>query len=262
MNFANTVQDQADFDDSSTSIGLSNRQCPWVAEEARIAESVHERCSPRSEDHSSVTSPQPSYTEMIATAILNCPSQKQALKEIYSYMENRYPFLMKRGKSWRNSVRHTLSLNECFVKKIRPDNGKVCDWTIHPSYQDSFVKGSFKRTHKLHKSRRKMMDDRRYKVSSQNSIPNGYSDCMYQRCGEFEMPLYNMNYEECYELLKEVETPKYTACVSQINNFPIVLDFLQEISMLSQPLQKPSQMATDYPYPDSQIEWFCNNYAV
>lgn len=95
----------------------------------------------------------PSYTAMIAQAILK-KSSKSTLSDIYEYMEKNFPSLEKRGTGWRNCVRHTLSLNDCFLKLHRPENGRSCNWTIHPSYYDSFARGDYRKKRALRKRAR------------------------------------------------------------------------------------------------------------
>ena len=68
------------------------------------------------------------------------------LHEIYAYMEGKYAyFAMNVNKSWRNSVRHNLSLNECFIKAARGTNGKGNYWRIHPLCEREFMRGNFRR---------------------------------------------------------------------------------------------------------------------
>lgn len=68
------------------------------------------------------------------------------LHEIYGFMESKYKyFAMNVNKSWRNSVRHNLSLNECFIKAARGTNGKGNYWRIHPLCEREFVRGNFRR---------------------------------------------------------------------------------------------------------------------
>lgn len=89
-----------------------------------------------------------SYTEMIAKAIFASPNNMSTLAEIYNYLIVKYPILSSRGKSWKNSVRHTLSLNEWFVKIPKLDNAKCCYWSIHPVYVQRFRRGDFQKQRK------------------------------------------------------------------------------------------------------------------
>lgn len=52
-------------------------------------------------------------------------------------------FLLQQDKNWRNSVRHNLSLNDCFIKAGRSDNGKGHFWAIHPSNYQDFSNGDY-----------------------------------------------------------------------------------------------------------------------
>ena len=95
----------------------------------------------------------PSYTAMIAEAIMRTAFKRATLAEIYDFMNTSFEQLTKRGSGWRNCVRHTLSLNDCFLKLHRPENGRSCNWTIHPSYLEAFLKGDYR---KQRKNRRKV----------------------------------------------------------------------------------------------------------
>jgi hypothetical protein len=96
-------------------------------------------------DASAVKPPKP-YLEIIADAILSCNVKMMQLHEIYGYMESKYAYFAKNiNKSWRNSVRHNLSLNECFVKAGRGSNGKGNYWRIHPLVEKEFIRGNFRR---------------------------------------------------------------------------------------------------------------------
>eukprot|EP00112_Aurelia_sp_Birch-Aquarium-sp1_P017094 Seg3938.1 transcript_id=Seg3938.1/GoldUCD/mRNA.D3Y31 product="Forkhead box protein I1-B" protein_id=Seg3938.1/GoldUCD/D3Y31 len=106
------------------------------------------------EEGVSTTNSFPSYTEMIATILLSERPAAKTLQEIYNFMEKRYPFLKQRGASWKNSVRHTLSLSECFVKMPRLDSGRRCDWTVHPVYLHQFSCGNFKKPRQMKKNLR------------------------------------------------------------------------------------------------------------
>lgn len=88
-----------------------------------------------------------SYIALIAMAIQNSPMKRLTLNEIYTYLQQRYDFFRGPYQGWKNSVRHNLSLNECFIKlpKGMGRPGKGHYWTIDPSSDSMFVEGSFRR---------------------------------------------------------------------------------------------------------------------
>ena len=67
------------------------------------------------------------------------------LGDIYSYILTNDPYFRNKGPGWRNSIRHNLSLNDCFVKMGRSPNGKGHFWAINPINYDDFCRGEFKR---------------------------------------------------------------------------------------------------------------------
>lgn len=70
--------------------------------------------------------PQHSYIGLIAMAILSSADSKLVLSDIYQHILDHYPYFRSRGPGWRNSIRHNLSLNDCFIKSGRSANGKYC----------------------------------------------------------------------------------------------------------------------------------------
>ncbi|CAC5419388.1 Forkhead box protein L1 [Mytilus coruscus] len=89
--------------------------------------------------------PSHSYIAMISMAILSKPKKKMLLNDIYQYIMDNFPFYNNKEKAWRNSIRHNLSLNECFVKNGRSNNGKGNYWSIHLTCLEDFAKGDFRR---------------------------------------------------------------------------------------------------------------------
>ncbi|KAL6263561.1 hypothetical protein P5V15_006350 [Pogonomyrmex californicus] len=88
-----------------------------------------------------------SYIALIVMAIQSSPGKRLTLSEIYSFLQQRFPFFRGTYQGWKNSVRHNLSLNECFIKLPkglgRPGKGHY--WTIDPSTEYMFEEGSFRR---------------------------------------------------------------------------------------------------------------------
>lgn len=88
-----------------------------------------------------------SYISLIIMAIQSSPSKRLTLNEIYTFLQQRFPFFRGPYLGWKNSVRHNLSLNECFIKLPkglgRPGKGHY--WTIDPTSEMMFEKGSYKR---------------------------------------------------------------------------------------------------------------------
>ncbi|NXX04437.1 FOXE1 protein, partial [Larus smithsonianus] len=65
----------------------------------------------------------------------------------------RFPFYRDSPRKWQNSIRHNLTLNDCFVKVPREPGrpGKGNYWTLDPHARDMFESGSFLRRRKRFK---------------------------------------------------------------------------------------------------------------
>ncbi|GAA6010172.1 hypothetical protein JCM11491_005375 [Sporobolomyces phaffii] len=86
-----------------------------------------------------------SYAALIGQAIFSAEDRKMSLADIYSFIMRCYPYYKKQDAGWQNSIRHNLSLNECFVKTARGANnpGKGSLWAIVAGCEEQFADGGF-----------------------------------------------------------------------------------------------------------------------
>uniref|UniRef100_A0A1I8I113 Fork-head domain-containing protein n=1 Tax=Macrostomum lignano TaxID=282301 RepID=A0A1I8I113_9PLAT len=88
-----------------------------------------------------------SYIALIVMAIQASPMKRCTLAEIYQYLQDNFVFFRGQYQGWKNSVRHNLSLNECFIKLPkgigRPGKGHY--WTVDQQAEFMFEDGSYRR---------------------------------------------------------------------------------------------------------------------
>ena len=93
------------------------------------------------------------HIALIAMSIANSPEQRLTLGGIYKYIQDKFPYYRERDKKWQNSIRHNLTLNDCFIKLPREPGkpGKGNYWAIDPAAESMFDNGSYLRRRKRFK---------------------------------------------------------------------------------------------------------------
>ncbi|XP_045697718.1 forkhead box protein Q1 [Phyllostomus hastatus] len=105
----------------------------------------------RSKPYTRRPKPPYSYIALIAMAIRDSAGGRLTLAEINEYLMCKFPFFRGSYTGWRNSVRHNLSLNDCFVKVLRDPSrpwGKDNYWMLNPNSEYTFADGVFRRRRK------------------------------------------------------------------------------------------------------------------
>ncbi|XP_023417631.1 forkhead box protein P3 isoform X4 [Cavia porcellus] len=67
------------------------------------------------------------YATLIRWAILEAPEKQRTLNEIYRWFTRMFAYFRNHPATWKNAIRHNLSLHKCFVR-VESEKGAV--WTV------------------------------------------------------------------------------------------------------------------------------------
>ncbi|KAM9354072.1 hepatocyte nuclear factor 3-alpha [Pholidichthys leucotaenia] len=156
--------------------GMSPTMSPGMAYGGGLNRARDNKTFRRSYPHAK---PPYSYISLITMAIQQAPSKMLTLSEIYQWIMDLFPYYRQNQQRWQNSIRHSLSFNDCFVKVSRsPDKpGKGSYWTLHPDSGNMFENGCYLRRQKRFKCEKKMLkpDGRKEQGGGAAASPGGDS---------------------------------------------------------------------------------------
>ncbi len=137
-----------------------------------------------------------SYVALCAMAIQNSATGMLTLNEIYRFITNSFPFYKTNSSKWRNSLRHNLSYNDCFVKIVcTTSNGsKKSYWSLHPNCGNMFKDGSLLRRKKRFVTGKQSAVNR--ECSWETSKEHEYMKGLDIHVGEFQKPCVRLS-KEC-----------------------------------------------------------------
>uniref|UniRef100_A0A8K9X8F0 Fork-head domain-containing protein n=1 Tax=Oncorhynchus mykiss TaxID=8022 RepID=A0A8K9X8F0_ONCMY len=103
---------------SSSSLRIADKFCTPIASELAQNCEFYKNADVR---------PPFTYASLIRHAILEAPDMQLTLNEIYNWFTRMFAYFRRNTATWKNAVRHNLSLHKCFV---RVENVKGAVWTV------------------------------------------------------------------------------------------------------------------------------------
>ncbi|XP_045133315.1 forkhead box protein F2-like [Portunus trituberculatus] len=154
-----------------------------------------------------------SYIALIVMAIQSSPQRRLTLSEIYQFLQHRFAFFRGSYTGWKNSVRHNLSLNECFIKlpKSMGRPGKGHYWAIDPTAELMFEEGSFRRRPRGFRRKVQAMKPYQLYQGAAPSLPSHYDMCGTPAAQYGQYPSYQ-DYASYTQPATSYSTNMYAPC--------------------------------------------------
>ncbi|XP_068269556.1 forkhead box protein J1-like [Nyctibius grandis] len=88
-----------------------------------------------------------SYASLISMAMEASNEPKITLSAIYKWITDNFCYFRHADPTWQNSIRHSLSLNKCFIRVPREkgEPGKGGFWKLDPQYADRLKNSGLKK---------------------------------------------------------------------------------------------------------------------
>ncbi|MEE6508006.1 hypothetical protein FKM82_018208 [Ascaphus truei] len=91
------------------------------------------------------TRPHITFRELIFQAIESTEDHKATTQEIYAYIIGKYPYYRSKNEphNWQNTVRHNLSVQQCFFRVMPRENENRCCWEVKGSFKIKCQNGTY-----------------------------------------------------------------------------------------------------------------------
>ncbi|KAF2364049.1 Fork head domain [Trinorchestia longiramus] len=210
-------------------------------DDERTKDQIKEEAKEGKDEAKNLTKPPYSYVALISMAIKDSKDRKLLLSDIYRWIARNFPYYANQDSKlqhgWKNSIRHNLSLNECFVKVPREGGaggGKGNFWTLDPQHEEMFEPGNYKR-------RKRMKRQNLYHRYTGHHLASAYHDPAFFR---LQAPAFYPSHHQIGHLMPH-------NCLGKPSDSPVIggtscTDSSPSPNLLPNPPPQPSSPTTPH----------------